>query len=161
RRVHRMTSGSTTAYFIETARLGFRPWTREDSELAVGLWSDPDVVRFIQAGGAPSRESALARLDAEIATQAQHGISYWPTALPAGGAHVVCGGPRPPRREPPIHGLGAPARPAFGRRGFALEPARAVIAHAFDRLLVHALFAGHTPANHGSREMLDKLGFRY
>jgi [ribosomal protein S5]-alanine N-acetyltransferase len=144
-------------YFLSSGRLGFRLWRDEDLALATELWGDPEVTRWI--GGPLSPAVAADRLAAEIATQAAAGIQYWPIFQLADAAHVGCCGLRPYREGTPE--LGVHIRPAFWRRGFALEAARAVIAHAFGPLGARALFAGHNPHNAASRALLAKLGFRY
>ncbi|RPH57306.1 N-acetyltransferase, partial [bacterium] len=70
-------------YFLTSERLGFRPWSDADVELAVELWGDPEVTRFI--GGPLSREQAEERLSREIATLRSHGVQYWPVFLLASG----------------------------------------------------------------------------
>ena len=127
-------------------------------ELAVALWADPDVARFIQAGP-PSRAAACARLAAEIALEAEHRVQYWPIFLRAGGDHVGCAGLRPHRGA--VLELGVHLLPGYWGQGLAREAARAVIDHAFTVLGVPALFAGHNPDNAASRRMLVELGFRY
>jgi [ribosomal protein S5]-alanine N-acetyltransferase len=140
-------------------RLLFRRWQPDDLELAVALWADPEVTRFI--GGPASRAAVADRLAAEIATEAEVGFQYWPVFQRSDGAHVGCCGLRPHAPTERVHELGVHILPAFWRRGFALEAARAVIAHAFGPLAAAGLFAGHNPGNHASRALLAKLGFRY
>jgi ribosomal-protein-alanine N-acetyltransferase len=139
-------------------RLEFRTWRPDDVELAVALWADPDVARFIQTAP-PSRAGACARLAAEIALETEHRIQYWPIFLRAGGDHVGCAGLRPYRGS--VLELGVHLRPGSWGQGLAREAARAVIDHAFTALGVPALFAGHNPDNAASRRMLSDLGFRY
>lgn len=146
-------------YFLVTERLGFRPWRTDDLELAVALWGDPEVTRFI--GGPLWRAGAESRLRSEIAFERAHSFQYWPIFQLANDAHVGCCGLRPYRPDQAVHELGVHIRPAFWRQGLALEAARAVIAHAFDTLGARGLFAGHNPDNQASRAMLEKLGFRY
>jgi RimJ/RimL family protein N-acetyltransferase len=148
-------------YFLTTERLGFRAWRPDDGELAIGLWCDPEVARFLHAHGPPAAPDARARLAAEIALEQEHGFQYWPIFLRRGGAHVGCCGLRPREPDRAIHELGVHLRPAFWRRGLAVEAAGAVIDHAFARLGARALFAGHHPSNDASRRMLLRLGFRY
>ncbi len=152
---------NVAAYFLTTKRLGFRTWRPEDIYLAVGLWGDPEVARFIYAGEPPGRVALEERLTREIAMQTEHGFQYWPIFLLEGGAHVGCCGLRPYRPEEGIHEFGVHIRPAFWRQGFAFEAGTAAIAHAFDRLGARGLFAGHHPANSASRRMLHKLRFTY
>ena len=144
---------------LASDRLDFRRWRPDDLELAAALWSDPEVTRYI--GGPASRAAIAARLAAEIASEAAVGFQYWPIFQRNGGAHVGCCGLRPCRPADAIHELGVHILPAFWRRGFAEEAARAVITYAFGPLGARALFAGHNPDNLASRAMLGKLGFRY
>jgi len=144
-----------------TERLYFRTWQPEDLELAVGLWGDPEVARYVYVNGHVTRAMIEERLAREIATQDRSGIQYWPIFLRAGGAHVGCCGLRPYRPEERIPELGVHIRPAFWRQGLAVEAARAVIEYAFTALDAPAIFAGHNPANAASRSMLLKYGFVY
>jgi len=146
-------------FVLVSDRLGFRRWRPDDLELAVALWGDPQVTAFI--GGPASPTAAGARLAAEIATEGEFGFQYWPIFQLSDGGHVGCCGLRPYRPAERIHELGVHIRPAYWRRGLAVEGARAVIAHAFGSLEARALFAGHNPDNQASRALLEKLGFRY
>jgi RimJ/RimL family protein N-acetyltransferase len=146
-------------YFLQTERLGFRLWTETDVELAMALWGDPAVTRFI--GGPFSREWVLERLTTEIANGQSHGFQYWPIFLLASGEHVGCCGLKPRKPEEGILEIGFHLRPAHWGRGYAPEAARAVMSYAFRRLGARALFAGHGPANDASRRVLAKLGFRH
>jgi RimJ/RimL family protein N-acetyltransferase len=139
----------------------FRTWTPDDSDLAVGLWGDPDVAHYLAAfDGVPSKAWCLERLAREIASREEHGIQYWPVFL-RDGAHVGCAGLRPYNSTAGILELGVHIRPAYWRQGLAVEAGRAVIAHAFDKLDARGLFAGHHPQNDASMSMLKRLGFRY
>ncbi len=148
-------------YFLTTERLGFRTWKSEDIGLAQGLWGDPAVARFIYAGGAPSLEAIQKHLARELALQTEHGFQYWPIFLLANGSHVGCCGLRPHQPREDIYELGVHIRPAFWRKGFAFEAAKAVIDYAFEVLHARGLFAGHNPTNDASKQMIAKLGFRY
>ncbi len=145
-------------FFLTTPRLAFRRWREDDEPLALALWGDPELARYIFREP-PTREAVRARLDVEIANEAAHGLSYWPIFLASTGEHVGCCGLRPRAAAADVPELGVHVRPAFWRRGLALEAAAAVIDHAFIRLGVTALFAGHNPSNTASRQMLLKLGF--
>ena len=112
-------------------------------------------------GGPFPPERVRERLAREIATQAEHGVQYWPLFLLADGGHAGCCGLRPYKTREKIYEIGFHLRPAYWGRGYAAEAARAVQAYAFDRLGAAALFAGHHPANEASRRLLGKLGFRY
>jgi len=152
---------STASYFLTTDRLGFRVWQEADIELAVALWGDSTVARFLHADGPPSRASIVERLAREIATQEEHGFQYWPVFRLEDGAHVGCCGVRPYRSEDGLHEFGVHLRPAFWRQGFAQEAGLAVRDYAFRQLHARGLFAGHHPENAASGAMLRKLGFRH
>ena len=151
----------TVPYFLTTARLGFRLWRAEDVDLAVALWGDPAVARYLHADGPLPRAAVVERLAREIATQEEHGFQYWPVFWREGGAHVGCCGLRPYRPVEGVHELGVHLRPAFWGRGLAQEAGVAVRDYAFGQLRARGLLAGHHPANVASSAMLRKLGFRY
>ena len=146
-------------YFLRTARLGFRRWSVHDLPLAVALWGDPEVTRFI--GGPCSRKDAEERLGREIALMNSYHLQYWPLFLLHDGAHVGCAGLRPYRLEDRVYELGFHLRSVYWGRGLAVEAGQAVIAFAFEALGARALFAGHHPANAASRRVLEKLGFSF
>lgn len=146
-------------YFLQSARLGFRCWSMDDLPLAVTLWSDPQVTRFI--GGPLSPEAVERRLRSEIQSVTTHGLQYWPVFLLADGAHVGCAGLRPYRLEDRIYELGFHLRAEYWGQGLATEAGDAVVAFAFETLGAAALFAGHHPANATSGRVLEKLGFHF
>ncbi|MBN2005304.1 MAG: GNAT family N-acetyltransferase [Anaerolineae bacterium] len=149
----------TQPYFLQSQRLGFRTWSDADLALAMGLWGDPEVTRFV--GGPFSDEQVRERLAREIANLHEYGVQYWPFFLLATGEPVGCCGLRPYRVEDGVYEFGFYIRKAQWRRGYAREAASAVIGYAFEVLGAAALSAGHNPANEGSRHLLAKLGFVY
>jgi ribosomal-protein-alanine N-acetyltransferase len=42
-------------YFLKTSRLGFRQWSIADLPLAMALWGDPEVTRFIGGPFSPDK----------------------------------------------------------------------------------------------------------
>jgi RimJ/RimL family protein N-acetyltransferase len=152
---------SADPFFLRTARLGFRTWTEDDLPLALGLWGDPEVTRFIDARGALTREQVHRRLLDEIAGARDHGIQYWPIFLRVGGDHVGCCGLRPRDSLNRILELGFHIRREKWKQGFAAEAASAVIVHAFGVLGARGLFAGHHPSHHDSKRLLLGLGFEH
>lgn len=146
-------------YFMRTARLGFRPWCADDLELAMALWGDIQVTRFI--GGPFSEKEVQARLARELVFMNEHGVQYWPAFLLGDGDFTGCCGLRPYRLEDGIYELGFHFRPMYWGKGFAVEASRAVIGQAFESLGARGLFAGHYPENYASGKVLEKLGFRF
>jgi len=150
-----------STYLLTTERLGFRAWSEDDLDLALGLWGDPQVTKLIDARGKLSEEQVRERLSQEITTERLHGVQYWPIFLLETGEHVGCCGLRPYDEPGGILELGFHVRSRHWGNGYATEAARAVMAHAFERLGVKALFAGHNPRNQASRHILTNLGFGY
>ena len=146
-------------YFLKSERLGFRFWSAEDIDLAMGLWGDADVTKLI--GGPFSEMQVQERLSQEIARQAEHSVQYWPIFLLDSCEHVGCCGLRPYDLTQSIYEIGFHIRKAFWGQGYAPEAARAVIDYAFDKLGAKGLFAGHNPANEASGKLLGNLGFQY
>ena len=148
-------------YFLRSARLGFRYWREQDLPMALALWGDPEVMRFIDNRGKLSDEEVTQLLGRHIGFQREHGIQYWPIFLLKGGEHVGCCGLRPYDTKRHVHELGVHIRPIWWRQGLAGEAARAVIGYAFGTLGLTGLFAGHNPNNNSSRQLLQKLGFEH
>ena len=152
---------SAPNYFLCTEHLGFRLWSDDDIDLALGLWGDVDVTKLIDARGRLTNEQVQERLSREIAIATSHGVQYWPMFLLANGEHVGCCGLRPYNLSGKIYEIGFHIRSQHWGSGFASEGARAVMEYAFGKLAVSGLFAGHHPENEASRRLLKKLGFRY
>jgi RimJ/RimL family protein N-acetyltransferase len=145
-------------FFLKTPRLGFRHWSVADLPLALALWGDPEVTRFI--GGPFSPEKIQERLQAEIELSAKYHIQYWPIFLLEKRQHAGCAGLRPYCLEDRVLELGVHLLRTYWSQGLAEEASRAVIKFAFDNLTAKAFFAGHHPANSASRHIILKLGFR-
>ncbi len=141
-------------------RLEFRFWQPTDFDLALSLWGDPEVTRFIDARGKLSPSDVRDKLAQELASQTSHNVSYFPVFLRATGDPVGCAGLRPRDLEGKIYELGFHVLWRHWGQGFATEAATAAIEFAFDELHARQLFAGHHPENRASRAVLDKLGFR-
>lgn len=147
------------AFFLETERLGFSKWTGRDGELAECLWGDPEVTRYICARGTFSPAEVAARLEAEVRSEAECGVQYWPLFARATGEFLGCCGLRPHGGR--VYEIGFHLRPEHWGRGYAREAAEAVMAFAFRTLGAEGLFAGHNPRNAASRRLLGRLGFVY
>ncbi len=70
-------------YFLVTARLGFRSWSDNDLELALGLWGDPAVTRLI------SREALTAQQVREIGAHIR--AKHWRRGFAQEASRAVIG----------------------------------------------------------------------
>jgi ribosomal-protein-alanine N-acetyltransferase len=147
-------------YFLQSARLGFRCWRDTDLPLAIDLWGDPTVTRYIAARGYTLREVQI-RLQLEIEAERTHCMQYWPIFLLTTGEHVGCCGLRLRESQPEIPELGVHVVSRHWRQGYAFEAASCVIEYAFTARGIRAIFAGHNPENVASRGLLTRLGFAY
>ena len=111
-------------YFLATKRLGFRCWTDDDFGLALELWGDLEVTRYIDARGRLSEVQVRERLAREITTQCVHGIQYWPIFLLQSDVHVGCCGLRPYGESRDVLELGFHICRGHWGRGYATEAAR-------------------------------------
>jgi RimJ/RimL family protein N-acetyltransferase len=147
-------------YFLQSLRLGFRCWRDADLQLAVDLWGDPAVTRYIAAHGY-ALQDVQTRLQSEINAERTYRMQYWPIFLLATGEHIGCCGLRPQENQPEVPELGVQLVPRHWHQGYAFEAASRVIEHAFTLGGVRAVFAGHNPENAASRRLLSRLGFVY
>jgi ribosomal-protein-alanine N-acetyltransferase len=131
-------------YFLTTKRLGFRVWSEDDLDLALGLWGDPKVTKLIDARGQLTEDQVRERLLLEIANNRSHGIQYWPIFLLENNEHVGCCGLWPYDQPEGILELGVHIRSQHWGCGYATEAACAAIGYAFEQRRVRGLFAGPT-----------------
>ena len=148
-------------YFLKSSRLGFRAWTAEDLPLAMRLWSDEKVTRYIDARSKLTASQVEERLFKEIRIFSEYGVQYWPLFLLEGNVFIGCCGLRPYKSEQKRYELGVHICAGQWGHGYASEAGSAVIEYAFTGLSAKSLFAGHHPQNEVSRHLLQKIGFRY
>ena len=146
-------------YFLTTERIGFSKWQEDDIELARLLWGDPQVTRFICAGGKFSEEDIVNRLDKEIENDIHFHVQYWPIFNVFSNEFIGCCGLRPYKESQ--YEIGFHLRPEYWKQGYAFEGTAAVIKYAFNVLKADSLFAGHHPKNIASSKLLTQLGFHY
>lgn len=145
-------------HFLTTNRIGFSHWDTGDLKLALLLWGNPEVTAWI--GGPFDLDQIASRLSCEIELMRLHGVQYWPIFSLQDNAFAGCAGLRPYKDSEHLFEMGVHMLPAFWRRGFAQEAARALIDHAFDELGARGLVAGHHPNNAASARLIQRLGFR-
>ncbi|MHC5218205.1 GNAT family N-acetyltransferase [Enterococcus sp. LJL128] len=143
---------------FETERIYFSHWQEKDSELAVSLWGNQRVVQYITKEGM-SDAQIKERLAKEIENQKAYGYQYWPIFLKRNEAFIGCAGLRPYAKEGNAAEIGVHLKEEFWGQGFAEEALREVIQQAASFFMLNQVFAGHHPANTGSKKLLNKLGF--
>jgi len=146
-------------YFLKSNRIGFRPWTLDDMDLAIELWGDPEVSKYL--GGPFTMSAVPGKLMTERSILRLHNYQYWPIFLLETGEFIGCCGLRPYTPSEKVYEFGVHIKSAYWRKGYATEAAKAVIDYAFKKLDAKSLFAGHHPENMISKHLLEKLGFSY
>lgn len=148
-------------YFIETKRLRFRIWSKDDLSLATGLWGDYEVTKLFDNRGQLSEEQVKEKLFIEIKNQEIYNVQYWPIFEKEGNRHIGAVGLRPKNMKEKQYEIGFHICSSYWSKGYAFEAAKAVMNYAFNRLYASSLFAGHNPENKASQYLLLKLGFKY
>jgi len=146
-------------YFLKSNRLGFRPWTLDDMDLAIELWGDPEVTKYL--GGPFAKSAVPGKLMTERSIMRLHNYQYWPIFLLETGEFIGCCGLRPYKPSEKIYEIGVSIKSAHWRNGYATEAVNTVIEYAFAKLEAKALSAEHYPENSSAKHLLEKLGFVY
>jgi RimJ/RimL family protein N-acetyltransferase len=150
---------------IETERLRLRPWRQEDRPAFAAMCGDPEVMRHFAK--TLSRSEADEFLDRMDLRQAETGLCFWAVerlAIP--GAIGMCGLvhiqwaaiPFETEMDPPVE-IGWRFATAHQGQGYALEAARAALAHGFS-LDLPEIVAFTIPPNTRSWRLMEKLGMR-
>jgi len=148
-------------FFLETERIAFSHWSKDDYNLALLLWGDESVTKYISKTGKFTENEINDRLNLEIENQKQFNLQYWPIFEKATNEFIGCCGLRPHNIEKRVYETGFHLRSKHWGKGFGTEAARAIINYSFAKLNAAALFAGHNPNNIASKKVLEKLGFQY
>ncbi|MHC1683370.1 MAG: GNAT family N-acetyltransferase [Clostridiaceae bacterium] len=148
-------------YFLTSNRLKFSIWNEKDVNLALELWGNSKVTKFITAKGKMSNEEIIQRLRKEIETYNKYKVQYWPIFIKETKENIGCCGLRPYDIEKNIFEIGVHLKDKYWGQGFAKEACNAVIKYAFKELSIEGLFAGHNPMNIASKNLLQCIGFKY
>ncbi|QHZ45808.1 MULTISPECIES: GNAT family N-acetyltransferase [Bacillus] len=148
-------------YFLQSKRIGFSLWSKEDMDLANVLWGDPDVTAYISSRGRLEAEEVKNRLQQEIEQYQTDGVQYFPIFAIDNHAFIGCCGLRPYNLDERVYEIGFHLVRSMWHKGYASEAAKSMIDYAYTKVNASKLFAGHHPENQASRKLLNKLGFRY
>jgi len=148
-------------FFLETERIIFSYWTKDDYILALSLWGDEAVTKYISKIGELTEQEIKDRLLLEIKIEKQFNVQYWPIFEKSTEGFIGCCGLRPYNIEKRIYEIGFHLTSKHWGKGFGAEAAKAVIEYSRDKLKATGLFAGHHPNNVISKRIIEKLGFQY
>jgi RimJ/RimL family protein N-acetyltransferase len=146
---------------LSTERLHLRRFTLDDAAFVHELVNNPAWLRFIGDRGVRSLDDARRYLrDGPIASYAANGFGLWLVERKHDGAALgTCGLLR--RATLPHVDLGFAFLERFRGAGYAVESARAVLAHALGELGLDRVVAITDPENSASIRVLESIGLRF
>jgi len=146
---------------LETKRLLIREFTMDDAGFVVALLNEPAFIQHIADKGVRSKEDAKRYLeDGPLASYSEFGFGLWRVSLKDSGASIgMCG---LLQRDFLDHvDIGYAFLAEHRRKGYALEAASAVMAHATGKLRLEKVVAIVSQDNAPSIRLLEKLDFGF
>ena len=145
--------------YLDTHRLLIRDLEADDIPALVGLWTDPDVTRYM---GGPRDVTGLRKSLREDAAAIPPAFDLRPVVDKASGDVVGHCGLLEKRVDgaQEIEVVYVFAKAAWGR-GLATEAARALREHAFIEMGIPRLIALVDPGNIASARVASKIGLEY
>jgi RimJ/RimL family protein N-acetyltransferase/GNAT superfamily N-acetyltransferase len=144
---------------LSTARLRLRRMAPADADEFERQWNQPEVGRYLWDGQPVPRARVEEVIASSADTFAARGFGLWTVTLAADGRVAGFCGLRVEESTGRVELLYA-FDAAWWGRGLATEAARAVLADAFTRPGLSAIYAGTNPNNRASSRVLDALGMR-
>ncbi|MCA9303980.1 MAG: GNAT family N-acetyltransferase [Phycisphaerales bacterium] len=145
---------------IQTDRLDLCVPSMDDLDALASMWSDPETMKYIGAGGAWEREKVRERIERARETFHDHSMCFWTVIERETNTIIGQGGLVPINFNDPETELGYRLGRDHWGNGYATEIARATAAYGFERLRLDRLVAVCYEENLGSRRVLRKSGFR-
>ena len=146
---------------LETERLILRWLTADDAPFMLGLLNEPSFIENIGDRGVRTVEAAREYIEkGATASYRDHGYGMYLVERKGDGTALgLCGLVKRPFL--PDADVGFAYLPAYWSQGYALEAARAVMAHAAGPLGLERVVAIVSPGNEPSIRLLRKLGLEY
>src|SRR5579871_266237 len=150
---------------LETERLVIRTMCYADADAWLAMLTDPEVVRFLPPGPAPTIETFERALESRHAMEREIGYAMWAVDEGVTGRFIGQCGIRPAKSmdenaDSEID-LGYHFARASWHEGYATEAAVAVVAHGLGPLGLDSIMAVTLPENIGSWRVMEKVGMRY
>ena len=147
---------------LETARLVIRTFESRDAEAWVAMVNDPEVVRFLPPGPAPTVQSSQGVIEARHTMEREIGYAMWAVDDKTTAAFVGQCGIRPvDEGAGPEIDLAYHYTRASWNKGYATEAVIAVLAHGLGPVGLDRIMAVAMPENIGSWRVMEKAGMRY
>ena len=145
---------------IQTERLSLRQLELHDAEFILELLNEAQFLRFIGDKGVRNLSDARAYiLEGPMDSYQRHGFGLYAACLPDGTPAGICGLVKRDGLEDVDVGFAFLARHCA--RGYAVESASAVLAHARHVLRLQRIVAITSPENFGSIAVLERIGLKF
>jgi ribosomal-protein-alanine N-acetyltransferase len=150
----------TQNVILETDRLRFATWIKEDWKDFQKIATDPLVVRYLGTGEAWPEERTREFVSRQCENWEKQGICLW-KLLPKDSDTLIgiCGLQRLP--EGPDVEIGWWLDPAHWGKGLASEAARHALAYGFEVNRLERIVAIAHAANRDSLRVMEKIGMRF
>jgi RimJ/RimL family protein N-acetyltransferase len=150
-----------TTSVLETERLRLRRLTEDDAEFMLGLLNEPSFLQYIGDRGVRTVDAARTYVrNGAMASYETFGFGLWLVVQKEDGAAIgICGLLK--RETLPDVDLGFAFRPAYWRKGYAVEAGSAVLALGKASFDLSRVVAITQQDNVGSIRVLEKLGFEF
>ncbi len=144
---------------IRTDRLILRAPRMDDAEPLMGVFGDPQAMRFVNHGTTRSIDEVRASLEKKIACLAKHRVTLFTLIERDSGDIIGDCGIIPISWSEPEFELAYRLRPSAWGKGYATEAGVAAMEHAWRETGLDRVFAVTDPDNHASQRVLAKIGF--
>jgi RimJ/RimL family protein N-acetyltransferase len=146
---------------LESARLRIRQLTFDDAAFVLRLLNEPSFLQNIGDRGVRTRDDARNYiLTGPMASYAQYGFGLFRVELKDSGTPIgMCGLLK--RDYLDDADIGFAFLPEFWSKGYAYESAAAMMAHGRESLGLKRIVAITAPDNHGSMNVLRKIGLEF
>lgn len=145
---------------LTTERLRLRQLTHDDAPALMALFSDPEVLRFLNNDPMDTEEKAIGFVDWLAGNYQQRIAVDWGITLHGSDAVIgMCGAYGWDQENRRID-IGYHVIPAQWGHGYATEAAQAIIRWCFENLNLHRIQGDCTDGNFASERVMLKCGFK-
>jgi len=145
---------------IQTPRVDLRQLDLGDAEYILELLNEPAFIRFIGDKGVRTPADARDYLEqGPMDSYARNGFGLYAACLRDGTPIGMCGLVKREGLDSPDIGFAYLSR--YWSKGYAVESAGAVLAHAVEVLRLKRIVAITSPDNASSIAVLKKIGFKF
>lgn len=149
-------------HHLETERLWLCAWESADLAAARTVFTDPDVMHYINGGVPRSDDEIRDSISRQQNHLRSHGFCLWKLLLKSDGRLIGDCGLQPLELDGASEiEIGWRLAKEFWGRGFATEAARVALQHAVAHARLLRVIAIAMPENRPSLHIMEKLGMAY